>query len=270
MRGSLTVGVCMIAASLVTGASVARAQSFAGARAALAPHVVADTAPRDPLRDLFPAPAAGAREKLRPFAGLASLIVPGSGQFLLGKDRFIGYLAVEALGWWQYSKDVRERAAQERAYIDYARRISRAPFSGTMPDGSWAYYEWMRDFIASGEFSKSTSGPTVPETDLTTFNGQRWQLVQSTHSTPEEALAAYEREAIRPEYRWTWADAQLSWDIYIRTTDLRNDAARSAVKDLIFIGANHFLSMIDAFASFRLQVRAEREGRTSVGATMRW
>jgi hypothetical protein len=249
------------------------AQSIAGSRAGVNQPVIADSS-APVVSELIPL-GSGKRVALRPYAGLASLIAPGSGQFLLGKDRFIGFLAVEMLGWWQYSKDVRERAAQERAYKDYARRVARAPFAsavpdGKLPDGTWEYYEQVRDWPESGQFSLATSGPTVPEKDTTTFNGKRWEILQSTTPTFEAALAAYEREAIRPEFRWSWLNAQLSYDIYIRTTDLQNDAARAALKDLIVIGANHFLSMIDAFAAFRLQVRAEGQGRTSVGAAMRW
>jgi hypothetical protein len=128
----------------------------------------------------------------------------------------------------------------------------------------------MRDWPESGQFSLTTSGVTVPERDTSTFNGKRWEILQSTSPNNEAALAAYEAQAIRPEFRWSWLNAQLSYDIYIRTTDLRNDAGARAVRDLLVIGANHFLSMIDAFAAFRLQVRAESQGRTSVGASMRW
>lgn len=211
-----------------------------------------------------------AREPLRPYASLASLIVPGAGQFILGNNRAIGYLAIEALGWWRYAKDERERAAQERLYKDLSRRVARASFSKTFPDDDWLYYEWMRDDIESGQFSLAPTGPTVPDTNSKTYNGKRWALALSTQSTYEAALDQYEREAIKPEFRWSWRSAQFQWDIYKRTTDKRNDAARAAVKDLLVIGANHFISTIDAFATFRIQVRSQDGGRTAVGATLRW
>jgi hypothetical protein len=244
------------------------AQSLSGVRAGVTSPIVVDSATSTPRDSSLSFSAT--RASLRPYAGLASLVVPGSGQFLLGKDRFVGFLAVEMLGWWQYSKDVRERASQERAYKDYARRIARAPFTSVFPDGPWEYYEGMRDFKESGPFSLSATGVTRPDTNTANFNGKRWEILLSTQGSYDAALAAYEREAIRPEYRWSWANRQLQFDLFVRTTDLRNDAARAAVKDLLVIGANHFLSMIDAFASFRLQVRAEDAGRTAVGATMRW
>jgi hypothetical protein len=125
-------------------------------------------------------------------------------------------------------------------------------------------------FQGEWRLSLNTSGPTRPDTDTSTFNGKRWEILLSTQPDQAAALAAYEREAIRPEFRWSWRDAQLQYDIFARTTDLRNDAARAARIDLLVIGANHFLSMIDAFATFRLQVHPEGDGRTSVGAAMRW
>ena len=259
---------------LIGSAGALSAQSVAGMRAGVPLRVVRDS-DSTISRELIQGPS-GKRASLRPFAPLASLVVPGSGQFILGKDRFVGFLAVEVLGWWQYSKNVRERASQERAYKDYARRIAREPFSsvvgpsGSLPDGDWEYYEWIRDFQDSGPFSLSATGPTRPDTNPATFNGNRWNILKSTQPTLEAALAAYEQQAIRPEFQWSWANRQLQYDIYIRTTDLRNDAHRAAIKDLLVIGANHFLSMIDAFAAFRLQVRAENAGVTSVGATMRW
>jgi hypothetical protein len=273
--GSLMRGRALVVAGvMVASAGSLSGQSLSGVRAGVALRVVADS---DSTRshELFQSPS-GTRAALRPFAGLASLVVPGSGQFILGKDRFVGFLAVEALGWWQYSKDVRERASQERAYKDYARRFARERFStavpatSNLPDGNWEYYEWMRDFMESGPFSLSASGPIRPDTNPLTFNGSRWRLLKITQPSEAAALAAYEEQAIRPEFQWSWTNRQLHWDIFMRTTDLRNDAARAAVKDLLVIGANHFISMIDAFASFRLQVRAENAGRTSVGATMRW
>lgn len=274
MASSMRIRALVWPGLLVAFAGSLTAQSVSGLRAGVPLRIVPDSG-STVGRNAISSPT-GTRAALRPYAGLASLVVPGSGQFILGKDRFIGYLAVEVLGWLQYSKDVRERANQERAYKDYARRFARDAFSSavpatsTLPDGNWEYYEWMRDFLASGPFSLSTSGPIRPDTNPDTFNGSRWRLLKITQPSEEAALAAYVQQAIRPEYQWSWTNRQLHYDIYVRTTDLRNDAARAAVKDRLVIVANHFISMIDAFASFRLQVRAENQGRTSLGATMRW
>jgi hypothetical protein len=263
-RLALLIG---IAGCMTIGRSPLTAQSIDGVRAGVSPLSVAVWDSLNRGTAFSPEPAPISRRRM---ASLSSLVVPGSGQYLLGNDRFIAYLAVEILGWWKYSKDVAERSARERDFKELSRVVARANFSTTFPDADWAYYEWMRDFKESGEFSLSPNGPTVPEKDTSTYNGRRWALAQSTQPSYAAALAQYEREAIRPEYRWSWRSSGLQYDLYTRLTDKRNDAARGAVKDLLVIGANHFFSMIDAFATLRLQTRTLEDVRTSVGATLRW
>jgi hypothetical protein len=209
-------------------------------------------------------------DQQRGLAPIASAIIPGAGQAMLGQNRVLGYVAIEAVAWWRYVIDVRERGAQEERYKDVARRVARAQFSPVPPDSDWTYYEQMRDYIESGQYSLSATGPVQPETDRKTFNGSRWLLAQATKATLADALAEYERTAVRPEFRWSWRNAQLQYDIFIRDTAKRNDADYAAKLDLIVIGANHVLSMVDAFTTMRLRVRAEADGRTSVGASVRW
>lgn len=267
MRGVLAA--CALVAAVAVLPSRVHAQRLDGIRAGVAPANAmidsSDVATRRVDSVMFVGGPVVKR-----WAPLASLALPGSGQLLLGHDRWIGYLAVEVLAWLQYSKDIADRAAQEHAYKDLARRVARAGFTRTFPDADWLYYEWMRDRLESGRFSLNPAGPTVPETDTSTYNGNRWVIAQTTQPTTELALEQYEREAIRPEYQWSWRNAQLQYDIYKRTTDKRNDAARAAVKDLLVIGANHFLSMIDAFTTFRLEARREAGGGTRIGGSMRW
>jgi hypothetical protein len=196
--------------------------------------------------------------------------VPGAGQGLLGQSRGLAYVALEAVAWWRYASDVRERSQQEDRYKEVANRVARAQFTAAPRDSDWTFYEMMRDYVESGHFSLSPTGPVVPETDPSTFNGSRWVLAQSTNSTMADALAEYERTAIKPEFRWSWRNAQFQYDIFKRGTSKRNDANVSANTDLLVIGANHVLSMVDAFATMRLQVRAEADGRTSIGASVRW
>ena len=209
-------------------------------------------------------------DQRRTIAPLASAAIPGAGQVLLGQSRSLAYLALEAVAWWRYATDIRERTAQEERYKDVARRVARAQFSSIAPDTEWVYYEQMRDYLESGQFSLSTTGPVQPETDPTTFNGSRWVLAQSTNASRADALAQYERTAVKPDFRWSWRNARLQYDIFTRYTAKRNDADRAATRDLLVIGANHVLSMVDAFATMRLQVRAEADGRTSIGARFAW
>lgn len=209
------------------------------------------------------------RRRARAWAPVASALVPGSGQFLLGNDRFIAYASVELLAWWKYFKDSRDQAIQEAAFKDIARRVARSHFSTTLPDGPWSYYEAMRDFLESGRYSLSDAS-VIPENDTTTFNGQKWLLELRTHPDSASALAQYERDAIKPEFQWSWRNAQLQFDLYSRATNLRNEAYLAGVHDLTIIGLNHLLSMVDAFATVRLRLRNEADGRTSVGASIPW
>ena len=147
----------------------------------------------------------------------------------------------EALAWWKYSKDIGERSAQEEQFKDLAKRVARVHFSTVLPDDDWAYYERMRDYKESGEYSKTTSGPVVPETDTSTYNGMRWATLQGIYPTYAEALAKYEQVAIKPEFRWSWRNHQLEYDIFKRETDKRNDANRAAIRDLLVVGAESHL-----------------------------
>jgi hypothetical protein len=260
--------VCVVV--IAVAPQPAFAQNLAGARAAAvaAPHSTNDVDSTTVVAPGFLLPVKP--PAVRRFAAVASFVVPGSGQYILGNDRFLGYVAVELLAWWKYSKDVADRADREREYKDLARRVARVNFTKTFPDAGWSYYEWMRDEIESGQFSLSASGPVVPETNIGTYNGKRWALAQATQPNYEAALQQYVAEAIKPEFRWSWRDARLQYDIYTRMTDKRNDAARATAQDLLVIGANHFLSMIDAFATLRLQARTDQDGRARIGASFRW
>jgi hypothetical protein len=211
---------------------------------------------------------------LRHLAPIASAIVPGSGQLALGNQRFIVYTAAELVGWWRLSKSWHEQSQQEAAFKAIARTVARSHFSSAPPDGGWTYYENMRDFLESGVYSMSNNGSVAPETDPLTYNGHLWQQLLATNATTNAALAAYETQAIKPNFQWSWRNAQLQYDQFIRTTDKRNDAAHAAVQDLLFIAANHVLSMVDAFATFRLQIRPEPGGGgrpgASFSASARW
>jgi hypothetical protein len=208
------------------------------------------------------------------FSPIASAIFPGSGQYMLGDDRFIAYVAVEVVTWLQYAKNTREQAAQEAEYKSLARRVARASFTtgspDDLPDGDWMYYEKIRDWNNSGAFSLTVGGPLTPETDVTTYNGSRWQLAQATYATREGAIAEYLRTAVRPEYAWSWTSAQLEKDRYARMTDKRNDAHRAGQLNLMILGANHVLSMVDAFTTLRLRASSDRVGTTSIGAWIPW
>ena len=205
-------------------------------------------------------------------APLASAVVPGAGQAVLHQQRSVAYLAVEAFVWLQYFKDRRDWQQQRTAYRDLAAQVARSPFTGNPAVGAWAYYETMEHFLESGVYSLSGSTTDVqPESDESTYNGAMWLLARRNFwpnpsvappvSSPEyqHALQFYESRAVRPEYRWSWRNAQLEQDLYRRTINKANDAVRRMTSDLGVLLANHVLSTVDAFAV--LQLRASESAR---------
>ncbi len=206
--------------------------------------------------------------RLRRFAPVASAIIPGAGQLLMGEDRFIAYAAVEAAMWLKRRNDRADQSRQEREFRALARDVARRNFSANPPDADWEYYEDMRKFKESGEYSL-VDGRLVPETNDTTFNGFIWQSALEHNPDMASALAEYERRAIKPEFRWSWRNAQLEWDIFKRGTDQRNDAAGRVASDLVVIGANHVLSMVDAFRSLRLRAYRPPGGGLGLQGTVR-
>lgn len=218
-----------------------------------------------PPDSLFVLPLA---PRLRVYAPLISAVIPGGGQLALGNGRFVAYAVAEAIGWWNYRKNRNELAQETEAFKQLANGVARAAYTSKPADREWAYYEQMRDRKESGAYSMTDTGPLVPETDITTYNGYKWQLALRNHGTFAEALADYERVAIKPDFQWSWRNHTLEYDIFIRTTQLRNDANQRASNYLLAIAANHLLSMIDAFATIRLQVQPGTNGGTSIGASI--
>ena len=177
-------------------------------------------------------------------------------------NRFVGYVAVEALAWWMYAKDISERSARENQFKELRTR-SRARLTSprhcptrTGRTTSGCVTSWRAACTARQRAVRSSPRPTRRRT--TGSDGRR---CRASIRPRAEALARYEQVAIKPEFRWSWRNAQIQYDIYKRDTDKRNDANRAAVHDLMLIGANHVLSMVDAFATLRLQVQPEADGR---------
>lgn len=207
----------------------------------------------------------------RDLAPLASLVLPGAGQAMLGKDRMLAYLSLEAFAWLQWGKDDRDGARERRRYRALARDVARASFGGPRPDGRWKYYEDMERYLESGQYSLSATA-LVPEPDTLTYNGARWLLARRTFWTNpdvpppvssaayQRALEFYDQEAVGSEFRWSWRNAQLQWDLFRQSIDRANDSARRARAAATIIVANHLLSAVDAFATVRVESGA-RGGR---------
>ncbi len=218
-------------------------------------------------------------------APLASALVPGAGQAALHQDRFVGYLAVESYALLQYGTDLNDAHRQRREYRRLAATVARAYFSSTRPVGSFEYYERMEHFLESGVYDVIPGGVLEPEPDTLTYNGSVWLLARQTFfSNPDSvldpssapyqaALAFYSRRAIRPEFRWSWRNAQLEQDLFRRSIARSNDAFRRSVTDLGIILANHVLSTVDAYVNVRLLHRppdGQGEGEEGVVVTIPW
>ena len=214
------------------------------------------------------------------WAPLASAVVPGSGQAMLGQDRFVGYLALEAYGWMRFVVDRREGERQRESYRRLARRVARAYFPGAHPDGDFEYYERMQHWVESGVYDLEPGGLVEPETDTSTFNGAAWLLARQTFwedpdeppppesSAYRDAMDFYTRRAVRAEYRWSWRNAQLEQDLFARTIARSNSAFRRSIQDVGLLTANHVLSTVDAYVTVRL--RRGEAGSVGFDAIVPW
>lgn len=201
------------------------------------------------------------------YAPVASLVVPGLGQALLGEERAIGYVITELYAWLEYRAWRTEGRRRRGEYQRLAADVARAGFgAGLPPVGPFSYYETMRNFVASGAFDRVPGGALDPEIDETTFNGQLWRLARETYwadpaVTPPEESAAYRnaqslyiQRAVLPEYAWSWRDAALEYDLYRLTIARSNVAFRRAQSFAGVLIANHLLSMVDAIAVVRVRL----------------
>jgi len=222
-----------------------------------------DSAPAVAWPEIRSRVQSGARE----FPPIASALVPGSGQLILGQGRAVGYAAFEVWYLLRWRNDREDQSRSESRFRSLARDVARLHFATDRPDGDWAYYEHMRDYLESGFYSL-VEGQVVPDTSSTTYNGFLWKSVRAHNPDSASALVEYERRAVKPEFRWSWRSAQLEWDQYQRTTSQRNDAAAKVAFDLTLLGLNHIVSMVDAFASVRLRVEPRPGGGLDIGGSL--
>lgn len=196
---------------------------------------------------------------------LASLVVPGSGQFLLGESRGLAYVAIEAYAVLEYRAQITEAKRGRDRYRALADDVARRFFGTTLPVRSFSYYEAMRTYVESGAFDRTPGGDVDPEVDERTYNGRIWKLARETFwadpdvpPPPEsaayaQAVSLYLQRAVPSDLRWSWRDAALEHDQYRRSIKRSNDAFRRARAQLGMLLANHMLSMVDALATVRLR-----------------
>ncbi len=210
-------------------------------------------------------PTRGLGEFLPP---AASAVVPGAGQLLLGQDRGVLYLVAEALFLTRFLTFAATAHREGDRFRDIAFVVARGPFSPSVRDTTFEYFEQMARFVESGPFDADPAPGLQPATDERTFNGRIWALARRTFfpsanvspdpTSPayQRALAFYEDRAIGLNFAWSWAGAEFQQDEFTRTIARRNDAARRRSAALGFLLANHMLSALDAFVSGRLSTGA--------------
>jgi hypothetical protein len=195
---------------------------------------------------------------------LASLLVPGAGQVLGGRDRGVVYLAAEVF-FVGRALALGRQGRRERAYFQtLAFDVARSAFTTVRRDGPWEYYESMGRFVESGTYNLAGASGFAPETDTLTFNGATWLLARrnyfenpdsippTTSPAYQAALIFYKSRAVTDAYRWSWRDARLEMGVYRQAIRASDDGYREATNYLGAILANHLVSAVDAFISTRL------------------
>jgi hypothetical protein len=222
-------------------------------------------------------------------AMLASAIIPGVGQKLLGNERWVPYIAVEAWAWVTYLNRRGEGSALKRRYRDLAWFVARRVSVGERRDTTFPYYEALTKHEASGAFDVDPRTDGIqPETDGSTFNGQVWDLarslffpsgIQQPVSSPQyqSALSYYQRNAIPPSYAWAWGDNELEQRVFGEVIHQSDEALRASSRTLGVILANHMASAVDALIASRLQMMHIDPSRLKIensveplGRSLRW
>jgi hypothetical protein len=193
----------------------------------------------------------------------ASLILPGSGQLLLGQRRWAIYAAVEAVAWLWHLDRRREGRHLRTEYRDLAWLSARSAAPEPRRDGDWEYYERLEHWPTSGRFDADAARAGIqPETDVQTFNGSVWALARDIFlpggegdGTPAyaRALDYYQQRAYPSALQWDWRGEEDSLELYRNMIDDSDRALRTSTVVLGAVVANHLLSAVDAFVSARLR-----------------
>ena len=220
-------------------------------------------------------PPAAAPPTAGKHAFLASLAVPGAGQYMMGQSRWVPYVLVESFGWLRFGERRSRAGRLADRYRDLAWTAARQMSGGARRDTSFAYYELLTKAMRSGRYDADpAAGGIQPEEDLTTYNGEQWRLARAlfvplgspgTPGTMEyaSALLYYEIHAIPDSYAFAWASAedQAQFADLIEDSD---DAYSASTIALGLILANHLTSSIDALITARLR-RAGHDVRFESG-----
>jgi hypothetical protein len=197
---------------------------------------------------------------------VASLALPGSGQWLSHQNRAAAYVVAEAYTLVRYFQLMHRGRSAATAFRDLAFQVARGGFAppSAARDTAFEYFETMERYMASGQFNQSPGPALVPESDTTTYNGAVWRLARRTYwrnpdsppdlGSPEytSALQFYQGHAVGDGYRWSWSGAESQLEGYRATIAKSDNAFRNAQDQLGLLLANHVASAVDALISSRL------------------
>jgi len=264
--------LCSFAACMASGISTVAAPAFgqavqlpsadpvprpglAGSR--LVPHFQADPGPVTRAAK----EAGAARDEAPPPAiFLASAVVPGAAQFMMGDDRWVPYAAVEVWALISYVQQRRLGRSLEARYRDVAWQVARRVSVGERRDTVFEYYEAMTYYSSSGGWMPDG----IPEQQAGTYNGELWRLASALYfpggrpaapGTPdyEAAVRFYLSRAIPPGYAWAWGAAALEQQVFADLIGESDAAFRSATRYVGVILANHMASAVEALITSRLR-----------------
>jgi hypothetical protein len=193
---------------------------------------------------------------------LASAVVPGAAQYLMGDDRWVPYAAVEAWAIISYAQQRRLARSLEQRYRDVAWQVARRVSVGERRDTVFEYYEAMAHYRSSGGW--------LPD------GAPEWRLARALYfpggqpaapGSPayEAALAYYMSRAIPPAYAWAWGGSKLEQQVFADLIGESDAAFRSAGRYLGLILANHVTSSVEAFITSRLRQLAGESLRLEPG-----
>jgi hypothetical protein len=211
-------------------------------------------------------------------ASLLSLAVPGLGQYVQGKSRWIAYAAAEIAGWLLVLDRRNDGERLRAAYRDLAWTTAREPLGpGPRLQGDFDYYETVASWTRSGRWDRDASADGLqPEVDPATYNGAVWALARDLFLPSEDAdadpddpgyqraLDYYRQEAYSPEFLWDWSARPGERSRYSGLIRESDDRFRDATLLTGAVVVNHILSAVDAFVSARLAEASGMEVATTI------
>ncbi len=191
----------------------------------------------------------------------ASLVLPGSGQWMLDQRRSVAYLAIDGLAVALHFERKGRGRSLRTEYRDLAWTVARAGTAAPRMDGDFDYYERLSFFRSSGRLDADPAAPGIqPEQNTATYNGRIWQLArglflggnpQPQPGDPgwDQAVSYYTERGYGDRFFWDWAGRDAELRAYRETLDRSDAAFRRATTLLGVVMANHLVSAIDALMS---------------------